>query len=127
MRRRWVQSDDGRVLAESVRVADTFWRRLVGLQGRRSLPAGEVLWLSKCTSVHTAWMRFAIDVIFLDDQMRVLEVRPAVRPWRIVIPRVAPESGRVRHVIERQTREGQDSICVGTRTRIETTSEMAEP
>ena len=109
---RWVTTDNGRVLADSVRLANTFWRRMVGLQFCRSLPAGEVLWLKNCRSVHTAWMRFPIDVFFLDESMCVVEVRRGVRPWRVV----RPQSDEARHVIERQTLESVEIIQAGLQT-----------
>jgi hypothetical protein len=76
--------DTGEVVVEHLEVADNYWRRLVGLQFRRSLPPGDGLLLVPCSSIHTFWMRFAIDVLTLDKTGVVLEVRRAVKPWRIV-------------------------------------------
>ena len=62
-----------------IEVADTFARRLRGLMLRRA-PAAPLL-LTRTSSVHTCWMRFPVDVTFLDARGRVLrEVR--LRPWR---------------------------------------------
>jgi uncharacterized membrane protein (UPF0127 family) len=63
-------------------VADSAPARLRGLLGRRSLPSGEGLILRPAGSIHTAFMRFPIDVVFLDRELRVLGVKPALRPWR---------------------------------------------
>lgn len=52
--------------------------------GCRSLDVGKGLFLRPCTSIHTCFMRFPIDVIFLDAHDRVLKVRKHVRPWRLV-------------------------------------------
>jgi len=60
-----------------------------GLLGRRSLARGEGLLLRPAGSVHTAFMRFPIDVVFLDKDMTVLHVAPAVRPWRAAMTRGA--------------------------------------
>ena len=57
--------EDGRVVCERCAVADGFTSRLLGLQGRRELLRDEGLLLSPSSSVHTAFMRFAIDVVFL--------------------------------------------------------------
>jgi uncharacterized membrane protein (UPF0127 family) len=57
--------------------------RLRGLLGRSELPAGEGLLLRPAASVHTWFMRFAIDVVFLDPELSVLAVRSDVGPWRI--------------------------------------------
>jgi uncharacterized membrane protein (UPF0127 family) len=48
------------------------------------MPAGCALLIPGCDSVHTAWMRFAIDVVFLDADGRVLRVATGVTPWRVV-------------------------------------------
>ena len=73
---------DGRTLCETCVVADSPRTRLRGLLGRRELPAGEGLLLRPSSSIHTWFMRFAIDVVFLDRELRVLRIVEAVRPWR---------------------------------------------
>lgn len=65
--------------------AATPWTRLRGLLGRRGLPAGQGLWISPCNSVHCCFMRFAIDVLYLDAEQRILEIRHDLRPWRFSI------------------------------------------
>ena len=78
-----------RIVCESCSVADTIWTRLRGLMGRRRLEPGEGLLLRPSGSVHTCFMRFAIDVVFLDGELRVLAVSPSVRPWRLRLQRGA--------------------------------------
>jgi uncharacterized membrane protein (UPF0127 family) len=75
--------EDGRVVCERCAVAAGFASRLLGLQGRRELPRGEGLLLSPSSSVHTAFMRFAIDVVFLDRALRIVGISPRLRPWRL--------------------------------------------
>lgn len=70
------------VVAERVKRADTYLGRLVGLMGRRGLDEGEALWIAPCHGIHTMWMRFAIDAVFLDRELRVVAVREEVSPWR---------------------------------------------
>ncbi|TMK95725.1 MAG: DUF192 domain-containing protein [Actinobacteria bacterium] len=53
-----------------------------GLLGRSSLPSGEGLLLKPAGSVHTFFMRFPIDVVFLDRELQVVGVAPALRTWR---------------------------------------------
>jgi uncharacterized membrane protein (UPF0127 family) len=79
----------GRVVCPELSVADTAPSRMKGLLGRRSLDAGEGLLLRPAGSVHTAFMRFPIDVVFLDGDLEVLEVRDSVPPWRAVARRGA--------------------------------------
>ncbi len=64
-------------------VADSYWTRLRGLLGRSGLNPGEGLLLRPASSVHTAFMRFPIDVVFLDRDLTVLDVVEGVPPWRV--------------------------------------------
>lgn len=54
-----------------------------GLLGRRELPSGEGIWLKPASSVHMAFMRFAIDAVFLDSDDRVVKIAKDLRPWRL--------------------------------------------
>jgi uncharacterized protein len=74
----------GDVLVPKLEVADTFWQRLRGLLFRRALEPGEGLLIVPCRSIHTHWMRRAIDVALLDRHGVVLAVHLNVRPWRMV-------------------------------------------
>ncbi len=71
------------VLAHSVEVAGHGAARRKGLLGRDGLPAGEGLWIVPCESVHTFWMRFPIDLVYLDRHKKVKKVRGGVAPWRV--------------------------------------------
>ncbi len=71
------------VVAERVECARTFWPRLVGLIGRRSLPAGAGMFFDRCGAIHTFGLRFPIDVLFLDQHHRVLHVIHALPPCRV--------------------------------------------
>lgn len=75
----------GTVVAEQLRVADNFWSRFWGLMGRRALPEGHGLLLRPSFSIHTAFMRFAIDVVFLDRENRVVKVVPELKPFRVTV------------------------------------------
>ena len=77
--------DAGRVLLERLETAARLWPRFVGLMGRASLPAGHGLYFPRCRSVHTFFMRFPIDLLFVDAEMRVVSLRADVRPWRTVV------------------------------------------
>jgi uncharacterized protein len=80
---------DGDVVCERCLVADGFWSRGRGLLGRKTLPAGEGILLLPASSVHMFFMRFAIDVVFLDRELSVLDVRENLRPWRMASRRGA--------------------------------------
>jgi uncharacterized membrane protein (UPF0127 family) len=64
-------------------IADGFWSRLVGLQFRRPLPSDAGLLLVPCNSVHTCFLRFPVDVVFLDGHGSILAIRRGLRPWRL--------------------------------------------
>jgi uncharacterized membrane protein (UPF0127 family) len=81
--------DRGRVVCERCEVSDSFFSRLRGLLGRDRLPAREGLLLSPAGSVHTFFMRFPIDVVFLDKQLVVQRVVPDVARSRLVSHRGA--------------------------------------
>ena len=73
----------GTVLASHLEVAGTGETRRKGLLGRECLLPGEGLWISPCESVHTFFMRFAIDLVYLDRKLQVKKVRRNVGPWRL--------------------------------------------
>jgi uncharacterized membrane protein (UPF0127 family) len=69
-------------VAAAARMADKPWSRMVGLLGRKHLPDGEAMVLRPCSSIHTFFMRFPIDVVYLDREARVLKVVPSLKPFR---------------------------------------------
>jgi len=79
----------GADVCERCVVADSYPRRLRGLLGRTDLAAGEGLLLRPCGSVHTWFLRFPIDVVFLDRELVVLRVVPRMGKWRMASARGA--------------------------------------
>jgi uncharacterized protein len=73
---------DGTVVCERCAVAATALRRLKGLLGRGGLEPGEGLLLRPASSIHTLFMRFPIDVVFLDRELVVRKVVLELGPWR---------------------------------------------
>jgi uncharacterized protein len=72
-----------RVLARQIETAFDRKARNRGLLGRRNLADDGALILAPCNSIHTFFMRFAIDVVFVDRDGHVRRARPSLRPWRI--------------------------------------------
>lgn len=70
-------------LATSLEVAASGPKRNKGLLGRGGLAEGEGLWIVPCEAVHTFWMRFPIDLIYLDRQKRIRKLVSNVPPWRL--------------------------------------------
>lgn len=75
----------GEVLADKVEIALTRAARRRGLLGRDSLDDSAALILSPCCAVHTAFMRFPIDVIFLDHQDTIVHIVEELVPWRVAV------------------------------------------
>jgi uncharacterized protein len=73
----------GTAIATRLEVASSGKTRRKGLLGRDHLASGEGLWIIPCESVHTFFMRFPIDLVYLDRGNRVRKVRRSVGPWRI--------------------------------------------
>jgi len=67
-------ANTGEILAIHLEFATTFRTRLKGLMGRRSLPEGTALVIQPCSAIHTFFMRFPIDVLFLNANLDVLAV-----------------------------------------------------
>jgi len=84
MRLRVTNSTRAALLADRAERATHFIERLMGLLGRARLDAGEGLQIAPCSCIHTFFMRFPIDVVFLDGAQRVLKVAPRIRPWRVI-------------------------------------------
>jgi uncharacterized protein len=79
---------DGSTLCSRCVVADSPKQRARGLLGRTKLEPGEGIYLAT-SSIHTHFMRFPIDVIFLDAEMTVLRIRHSLKPWRFAFRRGA--------------------------------------
>lgn len=70
-------------MCERCGIADSFFSRMRGLLGRRQLADDECLLIRPAGSIHTFFMRFPIDALFLDRELRVLAVSNDLKPWRV--------------------------------------------
>lgn len=71
---------DGKIIVRHVEVARTLAERMKGLLGRDTLPGNHGLLLSPCGSIHTLFMRFSLDLIFLDKGLKVVQFCRDVKP-----------------------------------------------
>ncbi|MBA1334368.1 MAG: hypothetical protein HPY66_2217 [Firmicutes bacterium] len=76
----------GVMLANKVFLAQNFWTRLKGLQFRKSVPEDYACIILDCKSIHTCFMRFNLDVIFVDREWRVLRIHKSLKPFRFTKP-----------------------------------------
>jgi uncharacterized membrane protein (UPF0127 family) len=84
-----LKREDGTVVCDRCTVADSPVTRLRGLLGRDGLEQGEGLLLRPASSIHTFFMRFPIDVVFLDRALVVVGIADGVDPWRAASQRGA--------------------------------------
>lgn len=81
-----LRADNQQLLISNLRIADSMITRLRGLLGTQQLPADQALWIHRCNSIHTFFMKYAIDCVFLDREMVIKSIKSDVRPGRIVWP-----------------------------------------
>ena len=77
---------DQQLLIPRLEIASNLWSRTKGLLGRQNLEADQAMWILRCNSVHTFFMKFTIDLVFVDRDMRVKKTFSRVKPGRIVWP-----------------------------------------
>jgi uncharacterized membrane protein (UPF0127 family) len=80
-----LNKNKGSILAEAIILADTPWKRIKGLLGRRasSFRGGQAIVLKPCKSIHTFFMAFSIDILFMDQQGRIVKTISSLRPFRL--------------------------------------------
>lgn len=92
---RVVNESKGSELGSQVSVARSLLSRGIGLMFRKRLERGAGLVIDPCSSIHTMWMRFPIDVLYVDANGRVVRFDATMKPWRI-----GPLFVRGRYVVE---------------------------
>lgn len=81
------------IIADRIKRADTFQKRLVGLLGKKNLKPGEGLLLEPCRIIHTFFLKFPLSVLFLSKQNKIVKVIPFLAPNRIST--FVPKSAKV--------------------------------
>jgi len=75
----------GEILAGNVERANGFWRRLVGFLSQSNVKPDDGLWYDNCSAIHTVGMKECIDVVFLDENHRVMRVERAIPRYRVAV------------------------------------------
>lgn len=83
------------LIAQSAAVADTLLKRMKGLMARKNFAPGEALIITPCNSIHTFFMRFPIDVLFVDRDNKIVAQGIEIKPWQ-----VSPIYWRAKFVVE---------------------------
>lgn len=71
------------VVVQNLEIANTAWQRFKGLMGRKAIEEGSGLWLEPCADIHSCFMRFKFDAVFLDGSGKVLHLIEKMKPWRM--------------------------------------------
>ena len=82
-----IQTETNKIIAENLMVATGLFSRAIGLLGRRSINNNFGIMFPKCRSIHTHFMMFPIDIIFVDDKNCITELFKTLKPWKILIAR----------------------------------------
>jgi uncharacterized membrane protein (UPF0127 family) len=78
-----VNVTQGTIIGRNIGRADNLWTRFRGLMLRAGLAEDEGLFIVPCSSIHMFLMRFALDVVYLDKELKVVKTVPNLKPWRI--------------------------------------------
>jgi hypothetical protein len=81
-----VNLERGETIAAELRICVRMADRLRGLLGTRRLEPHQAVWITPCNAIHTFFMFMTIDVAFLDEELRVIKLIPAMTPWRMCLP-----------------------------------------
>lgn len=77
----------GTMIAAEAQVADSFLSRGRGLIGRPPLREGQALVIRPCKGIHTWFMKYPIDVVYVDATDTVIDIETQIAPWRLCKPR----------------------------------------
>jgi uncharacterized protein len=102
-----------KVIAHHVIPAYTFWRRLKGLMFRKSLPADYAMHIKPCSSIHTFFMKFPLDVLYIDENNQVVKVSRNIPPGKM--EKVVKKA---QSVIEMPAGSIEEAIEVGDKIQI---------
>lgn len=72
-------------IAKQVKLADSFFDRLIGLMFQESMNGFDGLLITKCKSIHTCFMRYSLDILFLDEENKIVKIFRHIKPWRFTL------------------------------------------
>lgn len=81
-----LMGSNNQVLLSDLKIADRMWSRMKGLLGTDSLSDSEGLWIHRCNSIHTFFMSYSIDCVFVDSKLKITALRKNIKPGRMVLP-----------------------------------------
>lgn len=72
-----------KILSENILLADTLWSRLIGLMFKKELLEADGLMLDPCRSIHTFFMRYSLDIVFINSKNEIIKIIRDLKPWRM--------------------------------------------
>lgn len=72
-----------KIISKDILIADTLVTRLIGLMFKKSLVGAEGLLLNPCNSIHTFFMRYSLDIVFINSENKVVKIIREIKPWRM--------------------------------------------
>lgn len=72
-----------KILSKDILIADTLVTRLIGLMFKKQLLGAEGLLINPCNSIHTFFMRYSLDIVFLSSDNKVIKIIRDLKPWRM--------------------------------------------
>lgn len=103
------------IIADNVIVAKSFTDRFFGLMGKKDLKLNHCLWIKRCNNIHTHFMRFPIDVVFLNKDLTIVAIKMAIKPWRFTLPVLKADS-----VIEFRAQSIANKLNIGDQIYVDT-------
>ncbi|MFN8577842.1 MAG: DUF192 domain-containing protein [Candidatus Sericytochromatia bacterium] len=76
-------SKNNEILGDKIIYANTPYRRFIGLMGKKEINEGQGVFLTPCNSIHMMFMKFPIDIIFLDRKNKIIHITENIQPWKI--------------------------------------------
>ena len=78
-----VVKSNGKTMAQKAVLAESFFQRLKGLMFSERMEGFDALVIKSCNSIHTFFMKYSIDVVFLNKELKIIKIKRGIQPWRI--------------------------------------------
>jgi uncharacterized membrane protein (UPF0127 family) len=78
-----IHKKTNKILSNDLKIAKTLVDRTIGLMFVKEMKGFDALLLDPCNSVHNFFVRFPIDLIFLDDELKIVKLKKCFKPWRM--------------------------------------------
>lgn len=78
-----INQTNEQVLGDKITYANSIYGRFIGLMGKSELKKGEGVFLTPCNSIHMMFMKFPLDILFLDRKNKIIHITKDIKPWKI--------------------------------------------